>query len=176
MEKIFKNNLLLDGYKACTKKCWLEMNQFNSVKSSYKVRSKKKKVRSSPNLFQLLGGEVLEISFVGDQLYMRVVPISSPSLPYFSQPSMESAGSTEGKFAALFGYWTIVPLRLDASALTTRLSTSSVTREVIPARPCSSRPGTAGCSGCCEQVHGHGQPAMIFPDPSFVSSCCKKMQ
>ena len=38
-----------------------------------------------------------------------------------------------------------------------------VNREVVPVRRCSSRPGTAGCSGRCEQVHCRGEAATICP-------------
>ena len=46
-----------------------------------------------------------------------------------------------------------------------------VNREVVPARWCSSQPGTAGCSERCEQVHCHGEAAMICPATTLVSSC-----
>ena len=38
-----------------------------------------------------------------------------------------------------------------------------VNREVVPVRWCSSRPGTAGCWGRCEQVHCGGEAATICP-------------
>ena len=43
-------------------------------------------------------------------------------------------------------------------------------REVVPVRRCSSRPGTAGCSGRCEQVHCRGEAATICPATTLVSS------
>ena len=45
-----------------------------------------------------------------------------------------------------------------------------VNREVVPVRRGSSRPGTAGCSGRCEQVHCRGEAAMIYPATSRVTS------
>ena len=41
----------------------------------------------------------------------------------------------------------------------------------FPARWCSSRPGTAGCSGHWEQVHCRGEAATICPATTLVSSC-----
>ena len=46
-----------------------------------------------------------------------------------------------------------------------------VNREVVPVRRFSSQPGTAGCSERCEQVHCHGEAAMICPATTLVSSC-----
>ena len=43
-------------------------------------------------------------------------------------------------------------------------------REVVPVRRCSSWPGTAGCSGHCEQVHCHGEAATICPATTLISS------
>ena len=45
-----------------------------------------------------------------------------------------------------------------------------VNREVVPVRPCSSQPGTAECSGHCEQVHCRGEAATICPAATLVSS------
>ena len=45
-----------------------------------------------------------------------------------------------------------------------------VNREVVPVRRCSSWPGTAGCSGRCEQVHCRGEAATICPAATLLSS------
>ena len=44
-------------------------------------------------------------------------------------------------------------------------------REVVPVRRCSSWPGTARCSGRCEQVHCHAEAATICPAATLLSSC-----
>ena len=44
-----------------------------------------------------------------------------------------------------------------------------VNREVVPVRQCSSQPGTAGCSGQCEQVHCRGEAATFCPAITVVS-------
>ena len=45
-----------------------------------------------------------------------------------------------------------------------------VNRDIIPARQCTSRPRTAGCSGHCKQVHWRGETATICPVKTLVSS------
>lgn len=43
-----------------------------------------------------------------------------------------------------------------------------VNREVVPVRRCSSQPGTAGCSGCCEPVHCRGETATTLSCHNFL--------
>lgn len=45
-----------------------------------------------------------------------------------------------------------------------------VNREVVQVGQCSFMPGSAACSGRCEQVHCRGEPATICPATTHVSS------
>ena len=45
-----------------------------------------------------------------------------------------------------------------------------VNREVVAVQRCSSQPGTAGCSGCCQQGHCCGEAATICPATTLVLS------
>lgn len=45
-----------------------------------------------------------------------------------------------------------------------------VNKEVVSLQWCSSRPGTNGCTGCCDQVHCHGEAATICPATTLISS------
>ena len=47
---------------------------------------------------------------------------------------------------------------------------NQVNRKVVQVEESSSQPGTAGYSGCCEQVHCHGKVATICPAISLISS------